>query len=288
MKISKYIFFAALGLLLASCQKNVIEYDSRPLESKGYDAEFQLHYFEPVTSTAANYIDSVFVNDVLYSSVDGSGQLLTYNGVPGGGIARFFAAKSGSNRITLWRDGAVVYDKNANLKPGKQNIFIYDLAQEPKIIESGYPYRDVVSRPDPTAETFDTDSIAVVRFYNFLFEADGTPYAGKLQYQWRNDVKDAEGNYIWHNVGAPVAFGEASEYTPLTVHKVVFNHSGYQRIDYRILDESGKVLRLNNSKGTEIDYSDWWNAYIGRVYMHIFAGYRKDKPSASVRVWTCM
>ena len=98
MKILKYLTYSlALMLLLASCDKHEMKFvDNKVVTDM---AEFQLHYFEPIANTAANYIDSVFVNGVLYSSVNGSGQLVPYNGVPGGGIGKFFTVYS--NRFIL-------------------------------------------------------------------------------------------------------------------------------------------------------------------------------------------
>jgi len=285
MKVIKYLTFALVLAALVSCEKHELKYNTDPLGDK--DAEFQLHYFEPVPrSGSAYYIDSVFVNDVLYSSVTGSGQLQQYNGVPGGATGRFFATKSGDTKFTFWRKGEIVYEQHATLAPGKQNIFVYDLSKAPIVIDNGFPYNKALHEK-PTAETWGTDTIASVRFYNFMYEEPGVPYPGKLQYQWRNELKDAEGNWIWHNVGEPVGFGEASERTALIVHKTVFNSSGYRAIYYRILDENGDVLKTTNSSGKLTDYSDYWTAYIGRAYMHIWAGVRTSKnPYAYVSNWT--
>ncbi|MCL1973640.1 MAG: hypothetical protein FWG54_02350, partial [Bacteroidetes bacterium] len=81
MKKITYLFALMSLMLFVSCTKHEILFETVPVGDK---AEFQLHYFEPITGVAANYIDSVFVNGTLYSSVLGSGQLIPYNGVPGG------------------------------------------------------------------------------------------------------------------------------------------------------------------------------------------------------------
>ena len=293
MKAIKYLLVPLLAAPLAflSCEKNVIEFPTETLEQKGYDAEFQLHYVEAIDNKAVNYIDSVFVNGTLYSSVKGSGSLQPYGSLPSGRVSAFFAAKSGPVNLKLYRKGAVVYEQDFELLKGKQNVFVYALDRKPVVVQSDYPYRaGEDGRPDPTQDEYNTDSVATIRFCNFLFEADGQPYQGKLQYQWKNrdDEKDASGEYPWKNIGGPVGFGEVSERAMVIIHKDVFNSSGYQYIDYRIVDESGKVLRLWNSRKKEVDYSDYWRAYIGRGYMHIFAGNRMALPAASVRVWTCI
>lgn len=285
MKVFKYFAVALVLVSLVSCQKHAIKYDTDFLGSK--DAEFQLHYFEPVPRSGSTYyIDSVFVNDVLYSSVNGSGQLQQYNGVPGGSAGRFFAANSGTVKFTFWRGGKVVYDQTATLMKGKQNVFVIDLNQPPVIIENGYPYkRDWYGKP--TAATWGTDSVQTVRFFNFMYEKKGEPYPGKLQYQWHNgEDYDADGNVIWHNVGSPVGFGEASERVPMIVHKTTFNSGGTDRIDYRILDENGKVLQTVNSSGVMKNYTDYWTATIGRSVSHIWAGIRtSSNPYAYVSQW---
>ena len=90
--------------MVASCDKHELMFNTIPAG----EAEFQLHYFEPINNAAAYYIDSVFVNGVLYSSVNGSGQLLPYNGVPGGGIGKFFSINPGDVNLKFYRKGEVV------------------------------------------------------------------------------------------------------------------------------------------------------------------------------------
>lgn len=240
-----------------------------------------MHYFEPINNEAKYYIDSVYINNTLYSSVKGSGQLLPYNGVPGGATGRFFSVKAGETNIKFYRKDKIVYDINTTLISGKQNIFVHDLTKAPIIIDNEYPYKNGLLAEN--IGTWNTDSIAFIKFYNFLYEKEGQPYPGKLQYQYQ-DVRSKE----WKNIGQPVAFGQASERTTIKIVKSIHNSSGYCRIDYRILDENGTVLKVMNSSNRMVDYSDWWNGYIGRAYMHIFKGIRTQKPICSVSVWTSL
>ncbi len=293
--------------MVVSCDKHEIMYDTDPITPN--DAEFQLHYFEPITDASANYIDSVFVNGKLYSSINGSGQLATYNGVPGGGIGRFFAVDAGNVHFEFYRGGIYlkskvekdnkgnfkdsldkdgnkillepikVYDQTVNLTPGKQNVIVHNLNAAPVVISNQYPYwNNTVS--NATAATFDTDSCAKVMFINLLYEAPGQPYQGKIQYKYSTTGSGAP-DEEWHNLGAPVGFGEATERVKITVRKTVHNSSGYQRVDYRMYDEAGKRLVVGGS-----NYSDYWTAYIGRCYMHFFGGLRVGSPKASVKQWT--
>lgn len=276
MKILKYLTYSlVLSLLVVSCDKHEIMYGDKVPANM---AEFQLHYFEPIINDADHYIDSVYVNDILCSSVKGN-QLKPYNGVPTSGN-KFFYVNPGEVNIKFYREDVVVYDQNVNLSIGKQNVIVHDLNKVPVVIDNQFPYWDL-SSTTATAETFNTDSVTSIMFINLLYEAEGQPYEGKLQYQYQ-DVRTKE----WKNVGEPVAFGEATKRTPVKVVKTTFNDHGSCRIDYRLLDENGDVLKYINSKGKETSYSDYWTGYIGYVQMHFYAGIRTQKtPYAWVYQW---
>ena len=279
MKYTKYLIFSLVLLLQFSCEKHEILYNTRPVGQN--DAEFQLHYFEPINNTAEHYIDSVYINNVLYSSVEGSGQLLPYNGIPGGATGRFFAVKSGDTNIKFYRDSQVVYNQNISLLAGKQNVFVHDLTKAPIVIDNKYPYKK--NSIPSTIVNWGTDSIAHVRFYNFLYEKDGSVYDKAIQYQYK-DARTKE----WTNLGAAVEFGEATDWVTVKVIKEVLISSGKCKIYYRMLDENGDPLKIMKTNGSFVDYGDWWNAYIGRAYMHIFSGNRAKKPTAAVKVWTSL
>ena len=276
----KKILFSILAIAavfaLTFCTKHKIEFDAEPYS--GNEAEFQLHYFEPINNVAANNIDSTYINGQLYANVTGSGTLYPYNGLPGGGTGRFYRVAAGQVNIKLMRKGAVVYDKNCTLTVGKQNVIIHDLNKEPIVLDNKYPYWDY-SAPAHVAQ-WGTDSVCKVMFVNLLYETTGVPYPGKLQYQGKR-----QGETEYFNVGEPVGFGEATDRVEIIIHKSVFNSSGYQRIDYRILDENGNVLqKWNGSK--MVNYTDYWNGYIGRVYTHFFRGMRTKTPACDVSQWT--
>lgn len=277
MKFFKYLTYSlALMLMVASCDKHEILYNTDPAA----EAEFQLHYFEPIDNVAANYIDSVFVNGVLYSSVNGSGQLVPYNGVPGGTTGRFFSIEPGNAEFVFYRKGNIVYQQTTTLKAGKQNVIVHDLNKEPIVIDNGYPYQHVSGTP--TVATWDTDSLETVMFINLLYEEAGKPYEGKLQYQWQHPTTKE-----WNNLGEPVAFGEATERAMVKVIKTTHNSSGSCRIDYRILTEDGAVLQICKSNKF-IDYSDYWTGYIGRSYMHFYSGIRTKNNYSQVKQWTSL
>ena len=287
MKKLTFIISLLTVFALVSCEKHEILYDTHDLSEQS--AEFQLHYFEPITSAAANYIDSVFVNGVLYSSVNGSGQLATYNGVPGGATGRFFAVAPGSVKFTFWRGGKVIYENVATLNKGKQNVFVTDLNEPPFVIVNDYPYKDKIIRDKPTAATYNTDSIATGKIVNVLFESPGVPCTQKIQCQWRNDEKDAEGNYIWHDMGNPIGFGEATPLCGFIVHKTAFNSSGYQTLYWRFLNEDGTTFKYTNASGNQVAFTDYWTTYIGRSYLYMLGGNRGQKTNRMTMYrWTAL
>ncbi|WP_164111003.1 MULTISPECIES: hypothetical protein [Sphingobacterium] len=163
---------------------------------------------------------------------------------------------------------------------------MHDFNKPPFLIRHETPY--------PSVTTEFTGKTAWVRFANFLYESAGAPTSLKLQYQFQYVVDNETGEKSpWANIGKPVAFGEVTGWEPVTVNKTVEISSGTARIDYRIRligsdgsDQGSLIVR--NSAGKMVDYSDWWNAAIGRVYMHTLAGNRVATPIASVKQGTAL
>lgn len=273
-------------LLVTSCKKHVVEYDSYNLPKES--AEFQLHYFVPVVTGAANNITKVEINNQLYAN--STTPLTPYNAIPSGGVGLFFTAPSGLTNIKLYRgpNAELVYDQNVTLQPGKQNVFVHDFAKPAVVIDNGYPYTKIT--------TDSTGTFAWVKFYNFLYETAGvtTPLKLQYQYQYNTDPGPATTHTNlksdWINLGNPVAFGESTGWVqvPVIKHADRLVTQGTERIDYRIrvIDDAGQdlgPLKIRNTSGNMVDYADWWNATIGRRMHHIFAGYRAASPTSSVR-----
>ena len=291
-KIFLSILAIAAVISLSSCEKHKMHFEVDQLPDN--IAEFQLHYMEGVVNTSANNITSVYVNGELYSSSGGSGTLYPYNGIPsGGGGGRFFYGNVGSNHFQLYRGEELVYDMNVNLREGKQNVIIYDLTKEPIIIDNPAPYW---ANRQVSGANWNTDEVFQLQFVNLLFETPGVPYVGTLQYQYKragNILDPITGEVIgpepeeWYNMGDPVAFGETTGFQVLEMHKQTFNSSGSQRFDYRILTDDGEELMKWN--GTKmVKYTDYWTAYIGRVYTHFFRGNRTVSPVCNVSQWASM
>lgn len=278
MKYFKYIALLLLvAVTLGSCEKKDVSYMAEPVDESA-KAYVQIGYYAPVTAGAANYMYYIDINDVEYGN-DGATFLATFNTVPSGGTNRFYAVDAGEVNIKLHSrvevgktpqgepiyEYPVVYNQNVNVEAGKRYcIYVHDLNKAPIPIEM---------TPAPEfSKALDTDSLCRVQFINLLYEADGTPYTGKVQYGVQNlDTKEYE------PVGEPVAFGECTSWWYTKIRKTVYNSSGSQRREVCLfaVDNSGKVtgkLPYTKSNGTVGEFTDYWTWYIGRAYRQIAAG----------------
>ena len=234
----KYFKYIALLLLVAvtmgSCDKKDVSYMAEPVDESA-KAYIQVGYYEPVTAGAANYMYYIDINGVEYGN-DGATFLATFNTVPSGGTNRYYAVDAGNVNIKLHR----------------------------RVIEM---------TPAPEfGKALDTDSLCRVHFVNLLYEADGTPYTGKVQYGVQNlDTKEYE------PVGKPIGFGESTDWFTVKIRKTVYNSSGSQRREVCLfaVDNSGKVtgkLPYTLANGNQGEFTDYWTWYIGRAYRQIAAG----------------
>ena len=290
MKKFRFSILALAALLMLVACKKHDQFSGYPMHEVPDDwAEIQLHYFEPVNNIAANYIDSVFLNNQLYSSSRGNGVLTPMNGVPGYGVGRFFGVQSGSVNIKLYRKDELIYDKNVNLAPGKQDVWVYRLDVEPIVTDNGYPYWS--KTPPATSAGWVSDSVANVMFVNMLFEDNtdhptvpATPYPGKLKLQYQDKKLDQ-----WVDVGDYVGFGETTGRCEVRVRKqdgVIT--AGSETITFRLLTESGDIMQYMAASG----YMNWQytrDLALGRAYEYIIGGVRTGRsPSTSVVTWTSL
>src|SRR5690606_7910381 len=134
-----------------------------------------------------------------------------------------------------------------------------------------------------------TATTARVRTIDLMYETEGEPTDLTLQYQWQHTTDHETGDTSeWLNVGEPAALGEGTGWAPVTGNKTGELSAGTARRDHRTrvrgADGSDQgSLQMRNSSGNQVDYSDWWNAQIGRMYNHVFAGYRNASPGVNIR-----
>ncbi len=270
MKMKKALTISTLFMMILfafACEKHAIVYNSQAVDENM--SSVQIFNYIPETTAANATFEKVVLNGQLVALK--IGQLNHMNAIPSGSVGRFFATTAGASTLELYKnedDQTPVYSVNIELPKGKCNLFIYDITKDPIIFDNEFPY--------PTNITTNTDSIAHIKFYNFLFEdSQSSPYQGRIQYQWQHPVTNE-----WANLGEPVAFGEATSWSPVIVIKdggyysSGFNTSGSCRIRYNIRKVNsdgtlGDKLVVNNK-----DYYDYWIANIGRAYHHTLRGYR--------------
>src|SRR5690606_2393375 len=171
-------------------------------------------------------------------------------------------------------DMVKAYDQNFEIPTGKNSVVVHDFDQPPIILSNDAPY--------PKETTENTGTTAWIKFYNFLYETSGVPTSLKLQYQFQYVLDNETGEKSeWANLGEAVSFGEMTAWSPVTVNKTVEISSGTARIDYRIRmigadgSDQGSLI-ITNAAGNLVEFADWWNAAIGRVYHHMLAGYRQS------------
>jgi hypothetical protein len=272
MKFIKYLLIVfPLAALIASCDDHELGYADSDVVGVN-DALFQISYFAPKAANASNGLDSIYVNGKKFGGVGGCGQLLPNGCLPYSGTGmNFWSAPSGPVHLTIYKADEVVYDRDIVLEKGRQRVYLYNLDSDPIIITDPYPYVRHEAGDTPTVETFDTDTVMLLRMINFFWEDADTPYAGKLQYQWSNNSGTSYTAGDWHNLGEPVGFGEATDYCPVIIHKTTYNSAGNQTIRYRCVDAEGNTVTRT---------TDYWSGYIGRVVNHVLRGCKTGAPAA--------
>ena len=282
-KLNKFLALMMVLAVLSSCEKNVIGLDGEEITDE--TSMFQISNMVPLPLTTANTVNQTEVNGRLLTNQ--TTPMAPFNYLPGPlasvNANKFFTSAERDINLKIYRGAAsaltLSYDQNITLQPGKQTLFIHDFSQPPVNIPFPLPFPTVVSE--------DTGTAAWIRFINLMYESPGVPSNLKLQYQWQYTTdNETAAKSDWLNLGQPVAFGEATGWEQVYVNKTVEASSGTARIDYRIRligpDGSDQgSMQVRNTGGALVDYSDWWNAAIGRVYNHVFAGYRNVNASAT-------
>lgn len=280
MKYIKYLALPLLISLFSSCTKEEVTYQMDPVDQTK-TASYQIHFFAPIENKAVNYIYQINVNGETYQN-NGSSYLLPYNGVPSGGTNLYYTTAAGKVNMKFYqtKELKLVYDQNIELKPGMQNIFVYDLNAAPIILDSGEM---------PKFITPSTAQNCGLKFYNFFFENATTPFTDKVQLVIQNrDTKEYE------NIGTPLSFGECTEWTTPSIVKEVENSSGSEkryfgikRIDGKTGADLGFLSYMTNS-GKETQYKDILRTLaIGRNYRFILGGTRASGvPGTSMSTWT--
>ncbi len=90
-----------------------------------------------------------------------------------------------------------------------------------------------------------------------------------------------------------MSFGETTGWIAVPVNKTVMISDGSGRLDYKIsvINPDGTVsgeLQVLDASSKFVNYSDFWNAFIGRRYHHVLSGLRSAVPISAVRQFTAL
>ncbi len=277
--ITKIGLFLLCTFLVASCEKNEIEYMAEDVSVT--TAQFQIFYMIPISTGSSNYINKIELNGELLST---DASPLKINSYLPTSVGKYYTTQAGASKLTFYKgsDLDLVYDVTVDLPAGKSTVIIHSFDEAPLIIDAEVPY--------PTYTTDGTGDYTNIRFYNLMYESEGVPTDLTLQYQFQYIVDNETGDRSdWANLGEPVAFGEATSWSRADVNKRIEISSGYGYIYYRlrVIGDDGSDqgnLILKNAYGNMVEYSDYWTGYIGYARHHMFNGYRNDSPSYRARV----
>lgn len=163
------------------------------------------------------------------------------------------------------------YDGNVRLDSGdKGHCVIYSKDRDPVFVPLG-------------TLPAQTDGTAAVRLYNFMFDSYGVPTTRKVQLR----MLDVDGDNEYHNLGKPIAFGEATDW------ELTYVHSSRQRRDFDIVlvDDEGNqepLTWVNSSNRLMEGFTDYWTLYVDSAYAWYLRGVRDDKNYAlAITEWTC-
>jgi hypothetical protein len=309
MKKIKYIgIILTAALLVMSCEKHEILFDSRPA---GETALVQFHNEIPVPSgTASNFL-KVELNGI--DVTEGNRvTLASWNTIPTA-LGRYYSTNTGQATVKLYQGTGMTlkYDQQVTLKAGKQGLIIYDYDKPPLVVEE--PDNYIPDRP-----SYDTDTVEYVRFVNLMSEEPGVASNLKLQYQYQYTLHPLytlddeaagtipEGKNVggatsdatkspWLNLGAPVGFGEDTGWQIVPIKKTSYVSQGSARVDFRIVVTQGGVEGTTMTAGDNLlicydrssarivnGYTDYWTGTVGRRYYHFFSGYRAVTPGVDI------
>lgn len=288
MKIFKYLMLvAASAFMLTSCNEKDVDVDAPWEVVNNNQAQVQIMYMSPVVSNLSNNFYKIEMAGMTYVN-KGAAILAPYNAVPGGSTGLFYTVPAGDNNLKLYNSaGELMFDQNFNVPGGKKyQVVVCELNQAPIVVEM-----PVI----PTQVTTNTAEYCAVRFYNFMWEADGVRPDYKLQVRIETITgQDADGKDIkeYLPVSHPVGFGEATEWFMPTVIKTTYNSSGSARVNLDVMkvnaDGSLEELPWLNAKGVEqAKFTDYWTESIGRGYCWIMRGVRNDTfAPVAITQWT--
>ncbi|OFY40488.1 MAG: hypothetical protein A2X18_11240 [Bacteroidetes bacterium GWF2_40_14] len=193
--------------LLASCEKNVITFNSTDIDLTK-SAEVRLVYDLPLVASTTLNITRLAYNDKLVSEVS-----TALGGIYPNSAAKYHVVPAGTVKVDTYTGttkDVPHFSKTFDVTAGKKHTaFLYDLTQPPYVIQD----EDVFPASDPWADT-----LCYIKFVNLLYKADGvTPY-GTLYLKGRRGAGTTASPYVYINL-ASCGFKESSALIPYKLLK---------------------------------------------------------------------
>lgn len=264
MKKIKFIFFAIIGLALASCQTNEITFPTMTSLDVNKFAQVRLLNVIPFTGSS----DTLLFNRVNYSSVTTS-----LGGYYPLSSPKYFSLLFGQDSVSLHFQAkagvpavpAFTYKGSMTVTKGRWSAFIGNAAQNPIMIQD----LDNVPATDAWADT-----VCFVRVANFFYKADGVTPFGKLTLMAKHNLSTT-----WDTIASKVDFGTMSPTYHLYRLKNTANTKVWSGVELNItfaLFDSNGVQYQQFTSGTTSAKAAYSNITIslgkGRAYVFYVNG----------------
>ena len=249
-------------LLINSCQKHELGYIAKDMTSN--EAGIKLFYDIPASSSSTtNNITKVTYNDEFYSGVS-----TALGGAFPNSAGKFHLVPAGSVNMDLYRGANqddLLYSRAFNVPKGNWAAFVYDLKQDPYLVEipdvweTGHPIRD---------------TLCYINFVNLLYKEDGVTPFGEITIKARRTINGV--NTEWETIGT-APFKGNSGFQPVKLYrKGISIWSGTESsVDVGVFDKDGNFVKRFTS-ATQVDPVDYigtgYSLAKGRCYFFHFNG----------------
>lgn len=231
--------------LLASCEKNVLSYQTTDLDVTT-KAQVRLVYDLPVVAAAAQNITLLKYNDQRVSQISTALGSIFPNST-----AKYHVLPIGANKVEAFKGATMdqlVYSNTFNVPAGKWSAFVYDanqaplMVQDPEEYETGHPWQDTVT---------------YIRFVNLLYKADGVTPFGKVYLKGRRTATQPNINTYDYIDIAECDFKQSSGYIPYILKRNgIAVWSGTETgLAFVLFDANGNLLQTFSSSNVLGDYS---------------------------------
>lgn len=232
--------------LLASCEKNVLSYQTTDLDVTT-KAQVRLVYDLPIVpSSTTHNITLLKYNDQLVSQVS-----TALGGNFPNSTAKYHVLPIGANKIEAFKSATkdqLVYSNTFNVPAGKWSAFVYNaneaplMVQDPEVYETGHPW---------------VDTVTYIRFVNLLYKADGVTPFGKVFLKGRRLASQPNINTYDYIDIAECDFKQSSGYIPYILRRngIAVWSGTESNMTFVLFDANGNLLQTFSSSNVLGDYS---------------------------------